>query len=288
MTALVVAVLVIGAIAGPAWFDLASRRRVLRRLAIPAHRSGQVAASSGSAGFDASTGARRSRSLGPLTAAVAGHLGTVGRPLRRLAGRPDDPTAAATTGAAVVLGLVGAFVAGPPVAVLVVAMVAGGPALRARGARRRAERDVRRALPDVVDLFRLAAGAGMSVHQAVAVVAERAPEPVGPALRSAARRAGMGERLGDSLEALDVLGDAVRPLRAALTSAARYGTPLGPTLDRAGEDARMLRRREAEERARRLPVQLLFPLVTCVLPAFGLLAVVPLLAGSLPALSDVR
>ena len=50
----------------------------------------------------------------------------------------------------------------------------------------------------------------------------------------------------------------------------------------------MLRRREAEERARRLPVQLLFPLVVCVLPAFGLLAVVPLLAGSLPALSDVR
>jgi hypothetical protein len=46
----------------------------------------------------------------------------------------------------------------------------------------------------------------------------------------------------------------------------------------------VLRRRRAEEDARRLPVQLLFPLVLCVLPAFGLLAVVPLLLASLQSL----
>ena len=37
--------------------------------------------------------------------------------------------------------------------------------------------------------------------------------------------------------------------------------------------------------ARRVPVQLLFPLVACVLPAFALLTVVPLLAGTLRTLS---
>ena len=40
----------------------------------------------------------------------------------------------------------------------------------------------------------------------------------------------------------------------------------------------------AEEAARRLPVQLLFPLVLCVLPAFVLLAVVPLLLAAVPQL----
>jgi hypothetical protein len=36
--------------------------------------------------------------------------------------------------------------------------------------------------------------------------------------------------------------------------------------------------------ARRVPVRLLAPLVTCVLPAFALLTVVPLLAASLESL----
>ena len=74
------------------------------------------------------------------------------------------------------------------------------------------------------------------------------------------------------------------PLASALRGAARYGAPLGASLERVAVDARILRRRRAEEDARRLPVQLLFPLVLCVLPAFGLLAVVPLLLASLRSL----
>jgi tight adherence protein C len=274
VTPFVVGLLVVGAVAGPTWLDLAARRRVVARLDRSSHA--------------AMAAERPRRARGGAIAGATRHLAAVGRPVRRTVGRPADAVADAAVGAAVVLGAVSAVVAGPAAALLVVAVVVIGPPVRTRTTRRRAEREVRRSLPDVVDLFRLAAGAGLSVHQAVAAVAERAPEPVGPVLRLAARRAGMGERLGEALDALDVLGDPVRPLRAALTSAARYGAPLGPTLERVGEDARMLRRREAEERARRLPVQLLFPLVVCVLPAFGLLAVVPLLAGSLPALSDVR
>jgi len=58
-----------------------------------------------------------------------------------------------------------------------------------------------------------------------------------------------------------------------LAGAERYGTPLLPALDRLALDARLDRRRRAEEAARRVPVKLLFPLVLCVLPAFGLLTV---------------
>jgi pilus assembly protein TadC len=56
-------------------------------------------------------------------------------------------------------------------------------------------------------------------------------------------------------------------------------------LERVAEQARDVRRRHAEESARRVPVQLLFPLVACVLPAFVLLTVVPLLAGTLRSLA---
>lgn len=95
-----------------------------------------------------------------------------------------------------------------------------------------------------------------------------------------------GARLADALERLpDDLGDdAVRPLVAAITDAERYGAALGPTLDRLADDARRSRQRRAEEAARRIPVKLLFPLITCILPAFGLLTVAPLIAGGLRAL----
>jgi len=77
----------------------------------------------------------------------------------------------------------------------------------------------------------------------------------------------------------------VRPLAAALVDAERYGSPVGAALDRLATEARDHARRRAEERARRIPVLLLFPLVLCILPAFGLLTVAPLLAGALDALA---
>ena len=172
----------------------------------------------------------------------------------------------------------------PVVAVPAAALTWAVPATRARARRLARDREVRTALPDTVDLFRLAVGAGLSVHQAVDAVAHHAPAPVAATLAEARRRVDLGERLGDALEVLDDLGDPALALTAALRGAARYGSPLGAALERVAADARVLRRRRAEEDARRLPVQLLFPLVLCVLPAFGLLAVVPLLLASLQSL----
>jgi hypothetical protein len=55
-------------------------------------------------------------------------------------------------------------------------------------------------------------------------------------------------------------------------------------LTRLGAEARSARRIQAEIRARRLPVQLLFPLVVCSLPALLVGAVLPLLLLSFRSL----
>ena len=68
---------------------------------------------------------------------------------------------------------------------------------------------------------------------------------------------------------------------AALVGSIRYGAPIGPALDLVAADLRLRARRRAEVRARRVPVRMLFPLVTCILPAFVLLSVVPMVAASL-------
>ena len=133
------------------------------------------------------------------------------------------------------------------------------------------------AVADVVDLFALACGAGLTVAAAFRLVTTHTERPARARVRRCAgrdRRRAL--RLSDVLADLPVrVGEIVRPLSSALTMAARYGTPVVPALERAAIEIRLAQRRTLEERARRLPVQLLFPLVFCCLPAFALLTVAP-------------
>jgi len=183
------------------------------------------------------------------------------------------------------LGLAGVLVAVlvSPVVVLGAGAVVGARhVLRRRSAVRQRRRAVVDELPEVVDLLSVAVSAGLTVPLACAVVADRGTGDVARQLGLAHESSALGGSLAESLERCpDVLGDEVRGLTRVLVGSLRDGSPLGPALERLGAEVRVDRRRAAEERARRLPVQLLFPLVVCVLPAFGLLTVVPLLAGAL-------
>ena len=69
-----------------------------------------------------------------------------------------------------------------------------------------------------------------------------------------------------------------------LTLSARDGAPAADRLAATAATARTDLRRRAEAHARRVSVLLLFPLVFLVLPAFGLLTVVPALADGLRGL----
>jgi tight adherence protein C len=174
---------------------------------------------------------------------------------------------------------------GPVLGAAVLAALAARRWRRERLRDRDAEASVVDQLPEVIDLLALALGAGLSVTESMAVVGRWAPGPVGDALADAHLSILHGAPAGDALGAArDRCGSAAVALFDALVAADRYGTALGPSLDRLGHEARLDRRRAAEERARKVPVQLLFPLVVCVLPAFGLLTVVPLLVNSLGAL----
>lgn len=172
-----------------------------------------------------------------------------------------------------------------PLAPLVAAAVWAAPALARRRAERARTAQVLRDLPEIVDLVHLAVGAGLTVPLAVAAVAARAHGPLADELRRAMDEVAMGSRLADALgEVPGRAGEATRPLVAALVESDRYGAPLAEALARLAGDVRADRRRRAEEAARRVPVKLLFPLVSCVLPAFGLLTLAPLLAGAFTAL----
>ena len=186
--------------------------------------------------------------------------------------------------AAVVAGVLTLLVA-PPAAPVAALLGWATPLWRRRQRAARARAALRQALPEVVDLLALAIGAGLTVPQAIAAVGRRHDGPIGAELARAADAVARGRRCGDALDdAAVVLGDDVRPVLAALAASDRYGAPLGEALARLASEARAEHRRRAEEAARRVPIKLLFPLVLCVLPAFALLTVAPLLAGALGSL----
>ena len=173
----------------------------------------------------------------------------------------------------------------PLLAPIVLVGTWSAPVVRARRRRDRVRAEVRRSLPELVDLLALTIGAGMTVPLAISAVARRHHGPLAVELARVIEETGRGRRCADALDdAASRLGPEVQPLFAALASSERYGAPLGEALTRLAADVRADRRRRTEEAARRVPVRLLFPLVLCILPAFALLTVAPLLAGAFGSL----
>lgn len=186
---------------------------------------------------------------------------------------------------AVVIGV--AWVLGWQLAAAGVLVIWLRPIYDRRQQARRRDQMVAKELPQIVDLFVVALQAGNNVTTATRRVAEVSEGPVSEALQAGLQLVdGSGVPLADALETLPAeVGPAVRPLVGALVAAERWGVPVADSLTQIATEVRTQRRRQAEAAARRLPVQMLFPLVTCVLPAFGLLTVVPVLVDSLRTLS---
>ncbi len=212
------------------------------------------------------------------------------RRTRRPGPRPASPSPTLRSWsrphAVAVAVLVGAAALVSPWLAVAVGLAAGLESVWGRRRRDRQGRDrVVGELPDVVDLLALTTSAGLTARQSVATVAAYGDGPVHRAFARLEARVSAGGRFGEALDLLpEWAGAAARPLARALAETVHYGTPLGPALERLGADLRSQRRRTAEAAARRIPVRLLFPLVLCILPAFALITVVPLMAGSLQAL----
>jgi tight adherence protein C len=220
------------------------------------------------------------------------HPAEVHRPIGERFGRflvPRRWSLSATRHAQIGLGvpaaLVGVIVWAPLGAAA--ALVAWAvPLRRLREATRARRREITRDLPDVVDLFILAFGAGLNVRLAVETVARSGHGPIVERLAAALDRADQGQRLHAAIAAVPQdLGDGVRPLVRVLADLAASPSDRRDQLAVVAVDARFDRRRAAEIEARQVPVRLLFPLVLAVLPAFGLLTVVPIVAGSLRSVS---
>src|SRR5690625_3352647 len=195
----------------------------------------------------------------------------------RLGGRRARLWASALAGLAVAL-----FVPFPLALVAMPLVAAGtwwvlGRAEPAARARERRKLDIE--LPLAAELLAAALSAGSSIVGAVDIVGNALDGPLGRALRRCAASAAVGvrpEQVWAALRQEDSLVSLARVLDAAIVR----GTSPVPALHRIAEDARMAARWSAQGRARALGARAAAPLGLCFLPAFVLLAVVPLVATS--------
>jgi len=177
-------------------------------------------------------------------------------------------------GAAVLLGGPAAPLAGL-VAAAAVWVVAGR--IEPRSARLRRE-EVRRDLPHLVTLLGAALRAGAAPGAAIDVVCRALPGAAADLLGPVAARLSLG---GDPFAVWSALaGDpALGQLGRAMARAHRSGAPVVAAVDRLSEELARRSRAEVEDRARAVGVRAAVPLGVCLLPAFLLLGIVPLVAG---------
>lgn len=180
------------------------------------------------------------------------------------------PSPAATLGAAVLLPVCGAL---------------APKAWVERHARER-QAVVRRDLPDVLDLLAISVEAGLGFDAALDLASRNFRGALADELRRTLREMELGSSRRDALHAVKRRVD-VPELSAfvvALTQADALGMPMGRVLHTQAAELRSRRRQWAREKAGKLPIKILFPLVGFIFPAILVVLLGPAAVSILEAL----
>lgn len=188
-------------------------------------------------------------------------------------------SAGAGVGAALMVGGLAGAVLGLVAAVVVWRTISR---LESPAERRRRE-ELTRSLPHAVDLMASSLMVGASPTSAVELVANSVDPPMCVELQMVTRRLAMGVdpvRVWSDVGGHPQLGTLGRCLARAIDS----GASVADAMHRLAEDLRRSSRADVEARARTVGVKAAAPLGLCLLPAFILTGVVPLVAGSVSTL----
>lgn len=188
-----------------------------------------------------------------------------------------------------VLAGVGAavFLGGPAGSVAAVAIGIGtwvGIGRAEPPATRRRREAVRHDLPHIVALLGSAVRAGADSAEGVRLVCAALPGPASEDLAHLASRLELGAdpaRVWGGLSRDPVLA----PLGRTMGRAHTTGTPVVAAVERLADELARSARAEVEDRARAVGVKAAVPLGLCLLPAFVLIGIVPLVAGLMSSLA---
>ena len=142
------------------------------------------------------------------------------------------------------------------------------------------QKEIRNGLPDALDLLIVSLEAGLAIDQSILKSAEELRIAY-PNLAEELHMITVECRAGKPrIEAFKNFAartkvDDVRALVAMLVQTDRFGTSIADALRTYAEVSRTKRRQRAEERAAKIGVKLVFPLVFCLFPAFFVVVLGP-------------
>lgn len=137
--------------------------------------------------------------------------------------------------------------------------------------------DIRRALPEALDLMAISVQAGVGLEQAVSIVTERLPGPLGEELSRFLHEVQLGFSRREALMSLRERTSCpeLATFILALLQADGLGIAIGDVLKTQASEIRAKRRQLARERAAKAPVRLLFPLIFGILPSLFVIILGP-------------
>ncbi len=141
-------------------------------------------------------------------------------------------------------------------------------------------------LPDMIDLLVVTIEAGLGILASMRVASETMSDPLGQELRLTLQEQRMGLSVNQAIESLGRRADAtnMRIFVRALTQGERLGVSIGTTMRNLSVEMRKRRRAMAEERAQKMPIKMLFPLIFCIFPALFVVILTPMIINIVEAL----
>jgi tight adherence protein C len=173
-------------------------------------------------------------------------------------------------GVAVVLGGLLGFAAGGLAGL-------GLPLLVVSHAGQKRQEKIQLHLPDTLDMLTLCVEAGLGFDAALVQVATGTRGPLAREVARALHEMQMGKRRSEALRALAERTSVLelRTIAIAVVQATELGIPIADVLREQSRDMRVRRRQRAEEKARKVPVKILFPLIFCLFPALFIVILGP-------------
>ena len=140
----------------------------------------------------------------------------------------------------------------------------------------RSER-IRRELPDALDLLTISVEAGLGFDAALSQVARNTEGPLAEEFFRVLQEMQIGVGRGEAMRALGERTDVpeLRSFVTAMVQADSFGIPIANVLRVQSRELRIKRSQLAEERAQKVPVKILFPLIFCILPVLFIVIIGP-------------
>jgi len=173
---------------------------------------------------------------------------------------------------------------------LAVAAGVGGwfaPAYYVELKRRARMEQIDKQMPDMIDLLVVTIEAGLGILASMRVASESMSDPLGQELRLTLQEQRMGLSVGQAIESLGRRCDCenMRIFVRSITQGERLGVSMGTTMRNLSLEMRKRRRAMAEERAQKMPIKMLFPLIFFIFPALFIVILTPMIINIVDAFS---